>query len=126
MDFVFPVPEGRAYVRGSIDLAFEHEGRTYFVDWKTDALASYEPDAVARHVAAHYADQVELYALAVGKLLGATTAAEHGARFGGLLYCFLRGLDAAGAGVWAARPGWDDLGRWEAELQARRLDGRAP
>jgi exodeoxyribonuclease V beta subunit len=126
MDFVFPVPEGRAYVRGSIDLAFEHEGRTYFVDWKTDALASYEADALARHVGAHYADQVELYALAVGKLLGATTAAEHGARFGGLLYCFLRGLGEGGAGVWSARPGWDDLRRWEDELRTRRLDGRAP
>jgi exodeoxyribonuclease V beta subunit len=135
MDFVFPIPEDapsvepprdagpspvRGYVRGSLDLAFEHRGVTYFVDWKSDSLRDYAPEALGRHVREHYQDQVALYALAVAKLLGVRTREEHDARFGGLLYLFLRGLHAGGAGVWAARPGWDDLVAWEAALRARR------
>lgn len=119
MEFVFAVTGHGAYVRGSLDLAFEHRGRTYFVDWKTDSLASYARDALATHVEAHYADQVHLYALATVKLLGIATKAEHDARFGGLLYCFLRGMDERGAGVWSARPTWDDVGAWD-EALARR------
>jgi exodeoxyribonuclease V beta subunit len=136
MEFVFPIPErdhptladavdeplsiGRGYVRGSLDLAFEHEGVTYFVDWKSDSLRSYAPDALGRHVREHYQEQATLYALAVVKLLGVRTREEHVARFGGLLYCFLRGLDANGDGVWSARPSWDELLAWESALRARR------
>ena len=120
MDFVFPVPASPpVYVRGSLDLAFEHRGRTYFVDWKTDALGSFEPAALGRHVQAHYEDQVQLYSMAVVKLLGAASREAFDARFGGLLYCFLRGLDADGRGVWSARPAWDELTRWEGALRER-------
>ena len=124
LEFVFPVPESRALVRGSIDLAFEHEGLTYFVDWKTDSLASYSPESLDVHVRAHYQDQVELYTLAVVKLLGVRGAEDHGARFGGLLYSFLRGLGEPGRGVWTARPSWTDVGAWETALRGRRLGGR--
>jgi exodeoxyribonuclease V beta subunit len=119
MEFVFAVTGSGAYVRGSLDLAFEHRGRTYFVDWKTDSLASYARPALPAHVEAHYADQVHLYALATVKLLGIATKAEHDARFGGLLYCFLRGFDERGAGLWSARPSWEDVGAWD-EALARR------
>ena len=119
MEFVFAVMGKGAYVRGSLDLAFEHRGRTYFVDWKTDSLGSYARPALAEHVEAHYADQVHLYALATVKLLGIATKAEYDARFGGLLYCFLRGFDERGAGLWSARPGWEDVVAWD-EALARR------
>ncbi len=119
MEFVFPVSDARVFVRGSLDLAFEHGGRTYFVDWKTDALASYA--AVGAHVKTHYAEQVQLYALAVVKLLGVRTRAEYEARFGGLLYCYLRGMDARGEGVWSTRPDWDEVLGWDVALGARRF-----
>lgn len=135
MDFVYPIPDAasgsarteRGYVRGSVDVAFTHGGVTYFVDWKSDSLASYAPDALARHVASHYEDQVKLYALAVAKLLGIRAREEHAARFGGLFYCFLRGFAAGANGVWSAQPSWDDLVAWERELGARRswVAGRA-
>jgi exodeoxyribonuclease V beta subunit len=142
MEFVFPIPEGdhptladavdeplpigRGYVRGSLDLAFEHEGMTYFVDWKSDSLRSYAPDALGRHVREHYEEQAALYALAIVKLLGVRTSEQHAARFGGLLYCFLRGLDANGEGVWSARPSWEKVLAWESALRARRYGaGRA-
>jgi exodeoxyribonuclease V beta subunit len=139
MEFVFPLPEaghptlaeaargpfaiGRGYVRGSLDLAFDHEGMTYFLDWKSDSLRSYAPDALGPHVREHYEEQVALYVLAIVKLLGVRSRDEYTARFGGLLYCFLRGFDAGGAGVWTARPTWDDVLGWENALRARRFAG---
>jgi exodeoxyribonuclease V beta subunit len=128
MEFVFPVAEARVFVRGSLDLAFEHRGRTYFVDWKTDALVAYGRAALGAHVEAHYAEQVELYALAVIKLLGTRSREEYEARFGGLFYCFLRGMETrpetAAEGVWSSRPSWDDVIAWDAALGARRFAGR--
>jgi exodeoxyribonuclease V beta subunit len=141
MEFVYPIPrtagaaaadgtlpqsiEHGAYVRGSLDLAFEHQGLTYFADWKSDSLASYGPEALARHVAAHYMDQAKLYALAVVRLLGVRSRADHEARFGGLLYCFLRGFGETG-GLWSARPRWDEIMAWDESLRARRDWGRGP
>jgi exodeoxyribonuclease V beta subunit len=134
MDFVYPIPEPvhppadapaggavrveRGYVRGSLDLAFDHRGRTYFADWKSDSLASYASDALARHVTAHYGDQAMLYALAVVRLLGIRSRADHDARFGGVLYCFLRGFEGE-SGLWSSRPSWDDILRWDGSLRAR-------
>jgi exodeoxyribonuclease V beta subunit len=124
MEFVFPVSDARVFVRGSLDLAFRHGERTYFVDWKTDALASYAGPDVGAHVKAHYAEQVQLYALAVVKLLGVHSRAEYEARFGGLLYCYLRGMVAPGEGLWSTRPDWDDVVAWDTALGARRFAGR--
>ncbi len=140
MEFVYPIPEAEhptledgelrsplrvahGYVRGSLDLAFEHQGLTYFADWKSDSLASYSTDALARHVALHYDAQARLYALAVVRLLGVRSRADYEARFGGLLYCFLRGFDEGG-GLWSSRPSWDDLRSWDDDLRARRDWGR--
>ena len=119
MEFVFPVEGTKTLVRGSLDLAFEHAGLTYFVDWKTDSLDSFSPAALAPFVQSHYADQVSLYALATVRLLGVTSRKEYDARFGGILYCFLRGLDASGAGLWTTRPTWDQVTAWERELRQR-------
>ncbi len=119
MEFVFPVQGARTFVRGSLDLAFEHAGLTYFVDWKTDSLESFAPDVLAPFVETHYADQVSLYALATVKLLAVTSREAYDARFGGILYCFLRGLDASGAGLWSTRPSWDQVTAWEQQLRRR-------
>ena len=124
MEFVFPAPDARVLVRGSLDLAFDHGGRTYFVDWKTDALGSYGEAALDRHVRSHYVEQIQLYTLALIRLLGLDTEAGYEARFGGLYYFFLRGMEAPGEGVWSDRPSWRDVMAWEAALGARRFAGR--
>jgi exodeoxyribonuclease V beta subunit len=129
MDFVYPIPEaaarvlGRGFVRGSIDVAFEHRGRTFFVDWKSDSLASYDPVVLGRHVAAHYEDQVRLYLTAVIKLLGIRAPEDYEARFGGLCYCFLRGMLEDARGVWSARPAWPDVVAWEETLGGAHAAG---
>ena len=133
MRYVFPVRAGdRAggheerpsagrpdvYVRGSLDLVFEHQGRAYFVDWKSDTLPSYAAADLAPHVSENYREQLGLYALALVKLLGARTEDEYLARFGGAIYCFLRGLDGDGGGLWSARPSWAEIMGWSEDLGA--------
>jgi exodeoxyribonuclease V beta subunit len=130
MDFVFPMAGPvetaaslrgvRGYVRGSIDLAFEFDGLTYFVDWKSDSLPSYAPESLDRRVRNRYETQARLYSVAIAKLLGVRTSQEYEARFGGMLYCFLRGFDAEGQGLWSARPSWQQVLEWESALRAPR------
>jgi len=124
MEFVFPVADARVFVRGSLDLAFEDGGRMHFVDWKTDALVSYGKASLGAHVEAHYAEQVQLYTLAMVKLLGVRAREHYEARFGGSIYCFLRGMAVAGEGVWSGRPTWDEVLAWNAALDERRFAGR--
>ena len=106
MDFVFTIPETthprlahpkagslrieRGFLKGFVDLVVEHEGLVFVVDWKSDVLASYDPEALATCVADHYDLQAKLYALALVKALGAHTEAAYKARFGGMFYIFLR------------------------------------
>ncbi|MCC7380509.1 MAG: UvrD-helicase domain-containing protein [Deltaproteobacteria bacterium] len=136
MEFLYPMPEashlrlgalregarrgrvtiGRGYVKGFVDLVFEHQGRVFFADWKTDLLADYAPAALERYVDESYLLQIKLYSLAFVRLLEIERPAEHESRFGGVLYCFLRGMRAPGEGVLFRRPSWDQLLTWEEEL----------
>ena len=109
MEFLFPFPEAaggadRGYVKGFVDLLFEHEGRVYFGDWKTDRLPSWDEAVVEAHVAKNYALQEQLYALALVRMLGIASEADYEARFGGTLYLFVRGLPARAPSAAAARP----------------------
>jgi exodeoxyribonuclease V beta subunit len=118
VEFLFPFPAAaggadRGFVKGYVDVIFEHAGRTYFGDWKSDLLPDWAPAAVAAHVTAGYELQRRLYALALVKMLGIADAAAYEARFGGTVYVFVRGLPRA---IDVMRPSWAELGAWEAEL----------
>ncbi|HSY39676.1 MAG TPA: 3'-5' exonuclease, partial [Polyangia bacterium] len=123
MEFLFPFPEAaggadRGYVKGFVDLLFEHEGRVYFGDWKTDRLPSWDEAVVEAHVAKNYALQEQLYALALVRMLGIASEADYQARFGGTLYLFVRGLPGAGA-VRSRRPTFAELSAWSVEIAER-------
>ncbi len=105
------------YLRGFIDLVFEHDGRFFVLDWKSNhlghAAADYAPPALERAMAAHdYHLQALLYALALHRHLRLRLPGyAHARHFGGVLYLFVRGMrsgwrDAAGrpCGVHAQRP----------------------
>jgi exodeoxyribonuclease V beta subunit len=136
MEFLFPIPERepgveRGFVKGYVDYVFEHDGLAYFVDWKSDALESWAAADVAAYVADNYVLQAKLYAIALVKQLDLRTEVDYDARFGGLLYCFMRGMKGDGdgtAGVYFARPAWSELRGWERELVKRDAWGqrRAP
>ena len=119
-----PYEVGRGYLQGLIDYVFEHEGRFYLLDWKSDRLTDFGPESIDLHVQKNYSLQAAIYSLAVARLLGIGTEADYDARFGGILYSFLRGLQV-GEGIWFSRPGWVDLLKLERELLQRTQWGGA-
>jgi exodeoxyribonuclease V beta subunit len=123
VEFLFPLGAGaRDFIKGYIDVVFEHEGRTYLADWKSDNLPDWSAEAVAAHVAANYELQRRLYALALVRALDIATEDDYQARFGGTAYLFVRGLPR---GVELQRPSWAEVLRWQAELE-RDLAGSEP
>jgi exodeoxyribonuclease V beta subunit len=121
MEFLFPFPAEaggpeRGFVKGFVDVIFEHEGRSYFGDWKTDRLPSWDGAAIEAHITANYALQERLYALALVRMLGIEDAAGYEARFGGTLYIFVRGLGRSPEAVRARRPTFEDIVAWQHEL----------
>lgn len=96
--------------KGFIDLVFEHQGRYYVVDYKSNWLgegdAAYTDEAMQATVASHRYDlQYVLYLLALHRQLQLRLPDydyEH--HVGGALYLFLRGSRAPGQGIHRARP----------------------
>jgi exodeoxyribonuclease V beta subunit len=98
----------RGYLTGSIDLAFEHEGRWHILDWKSNWLgandADYAPEALgpAMH-AAHYTLQYHVYLVALHRHLRARQRGYDASRhWGHVTYAFLRGIGSVGRDGWFA------------------------
>ena len=91
-------------LNGIIDLIFEHEGKYYIVDWKTNWLggfdADYAPDRIRAAMGnAGYILQSYLYSAALLRFLRQRSM-EYDS-FGGVYYIFLRGLSRGTQnGVW--------------------------
>jgi exodeoxyribonuclease V beta subunit len=96
--------------KGFIDLVFEHEGRYYVVDYKSNWLgadaASYTSEAMGAAVLEHRYDlQYVLYLLALHRQLRARLPDyDYDRHVGGALFWFIRGVEADGAGIWHERP----------------------
>lgn len=96
--------------KGFIDLVFEHGGRYYVVDYKSNWLGdgdgAYTPEAMAAAVTEHRYDlQYVLYLLALHRQLQLRLPNyDYDEHIGGALYLFLRGSRAAGQGIHHARP----------------------
>lgn len=124
--FVFPIPEkGRAsrrqtkgFAEGFVDLLFEHQGRMYFADWKTDVLehGDYSRRKLARRVRESYPAQATIYTLAITRMLGINNAEDFERKFGGFYYFFVRGMKRAGEGVYYERPSWEMVSTMDTEL----------
>jgi exodeoxyribonuclease V beta subunit len=94
-------------VKGLVDLVFEHEGLVYFWDFKLETLpeeARWSAAAAARHVARSYPLQAKLYRLAAVKMLRIETEEQYQSRFGGVVFCFPRGMPDHG--IYFERPSW--------------------
>lgn len=91
---------------GFIDLVFEHDGRYFVLDYKSNKLPAYGPDALAQAILAHRYDvQYTLYLLALHRLLKSRLPHyDYDQHMGGAVYLFLRGIDQPGAGVFTDRP----------------------
>ena len=100
-----PERELRGMLMGFADLVFEHYGRYWVLDYKTNHLgpgdSSYTPAALNAAMAEHRYDvQAALYLLALHRLLQARLGAAYRPRqhLGGAIYFFLRGLHGPARG----------------------------
>jgi len=120
--FAFRDVEG--YLKGFIDLVFEHRGRYYVVDWKSNHLgyarSDYGPAELHAAMAEHsYHLQHLLYSLAIDRYLKHRVPGyRHETHFGGVFYLFVRGVrpdwvnaDGSPAGVFHDRPSTATLAR---------------
>lgn len=94
------------YLNGVVDLAFEHEGRWWVMDWKSNHLGDddddYLPDRLSNAMMqAHYTLQYHLYGVALHRHLRVRQPGYDPARhWGGVAYLFLRGIDGASERGW--------------------------
>jgi exodeoxyribonuclease V beta subunit len=90
---------------GFADLVFEHEGRYWVLDYKSNYLgaddAAYTEQTLDASMAQHrYEVQAALYMLALHRLLRARLgdAYDPAQQLGGAVYLFLRGIDGPAGG----------------------------
>jgi exodeoxyribonuclease V beta subunit len=92
--------QSRGMLHGFMDLVFQHEGRYYIIDWKSNHLgfsgSDYAHAGMARSMADHsYILQYHLYALALDRHLRLHLPGySYEAHFGGAIYIYLRGIHA--------------------------------
>lgn len=108
-----PFREWHGFLKGYIDLLFEHEGRWYVVDYKSNDLGPRPRDykdrrlqeAMAEH---HYILQYHLYTVAADRFLEhCLPDYDYERHFGGVLYLFVRGISPRypeGNGIFFDRP----------------------
>jgi exodeoxyribonuclease V beta subunit len=86
------------YLTGVVDLAFEHEGRWWIVDWKSnhlgDTRAEYHAERMGEAMyASDYTLQYHLYLVALHRHLRARIPGyAPSTHWGGIAYVFLRGM----------------------------------
>ncbi|MBW2261264.1 MAG: exodeoxyribonuclease V subunit beta [Deltaproteobacteria bacterium] len=120
-------PDVNGFLRGFVDLVFEHEGRWYVLDYKSNHLGDMPGDYRADRLAEamvhhHYVLQYSIYTVALHRHLGrAIEGYSYETHFGGVYYLFVRGMSPAyppGNGVFHDRPGEDLVEALCAALEA--------
>ncbi|WP_341686775.1 PD-(D/E)XK nuclease family protein, partial [Limnohabitans sp.] len=100
-----PQSQLHGMLMGFADLVFEHQGRYWVLDYKSNHLgaddAAYTPQALQAAMATHRYDvQAALYLLALHRLLRARLGQGYvpEQHLGGAVYLFLRGIDGPAGG----------------------------
>ncbi|HEX5553279.1 MAG TPA: UvrD-helicase domain-containing protein, partial [Chitinophagaceae bacterium] len=111
-------------MNGKIDLVFEHGGRYYILDWKSNFLgdesAYYTVEQLEEAMnESNYHLQYLLYTLALKRYLSVKLPSfDYEKDFGGVIYMFLRGIRPDGQhGIFTARPALEQIGRLEGILK---------
>lgn len=98
-------------LKGFIDLVFEHQGKYYVLDWKSNYLGDdpqvYRGEQLQTAMREHRYDlQYQIYALALQRFLRSRIPNySYETHFGGVYYLFLRGIQAGSdSGIFYARP----------------------
>lgn len=119
-------------LRGFIDLAFEHDGRYYVADYKSNWLGAhddaYHTGALAQAVLAHRYDlQALIYLFALHRLLKARLGEryDYDRHVGGALVFFMRGNHAVSQGLHIERPPFEAIAKLEAIFNNGEKGGAA-
>ncbi|PSV42692.1 exodeoxyribonuclease V subunit beta [Photobacterium sp. GB-36] len=98
-------------LKGFIDLVFEHQGKYYVLDWKSNYLGDdpqvYRGEQLVEAMRDHRYDlQYQIYALALQRFLRSRIPNyDYETHFGGVYYLFLRGIQAGSdSGIFHAKP----------------------
>ncbi|OIQ25736.1 exodeoxyribonuclease V subunit beta [uncultured Vibrio sp.] len=101
----------KGMLKGFIDLIFEHQGKYYVLDWKSnhlgDDVTCYHGEALKAAMADHRYDlQYQIYALALHRFLRSRMGHyDYNQHFGGVYYLFLRGMDGQSEhGIFSQKP----------------------
>lgn len=100
----WPFSEFTGFLQGFIDLIFEHNGRWYVADYKSNRLNAYQQDALQAAMREHhYLLQSRIYTLALHRHLAHHVKNyDYEQHFGGVVYLFVRGFPEDG--VWFEKP----------------------
>lgn len=119
----FPILEG--IMNGKIDLFFEHKGKYYVLDWKSnylgDAVSNYEkPELQDTMSENNYHLQYLIYTLAVKKYLESRLPNfNYKYQFGGVIYLFLRGMrNNLETGIFTYKPQISTIANLDVRLTA--------
>ena len=94
----------RGFMKGFVDMVFQHQGRFYLVDWKSNYLGrekeDYHRDRLGTVMAEReYILQYHLYTMALHRYLQLRQPGyDYDVHFGGVYYLFLRGMEPAWGG----------------------------
>ena len=106
LDFIFK----HGYMSGEIDLFFRYNNRYFVLDWKSNHLGAdfnnYSPEKIEEDMYKHYyLLQAHIYSLAAHLFLKQNMANyDYDTHFGGFIYVYTRGVDAAGNGIYSNKP----------------------
>ena len=85
------------YLKGFVDLIFEHDGQYYVADYKSNSLVDYTPDSLKSTMASsHYYLQYLLYSVALHRYLQKRLPDySWQTHVGGVTYLFIRGMSSS-------------------------------
>jgi exodeoxyribonuclease V beta subunit len=116
-------------LKGFIDLVFEHDGKYYVLDWKSNHLGDdpsvYRGEQLVEAMRDHRYDlQYQIYALALQRFLRSRMPSyDYETHFGGVFYLFLRGMEAGSdSGIFHARPSEALLLELEQLIDGEQID----
>ena len=87
MQFLFPSTNPPGFLKGFIDLVFEHNGKFYFIDWKTNYAPNDLDELIHKH---QYYKQAEIYREGLARYLNIFYGKDSESLMGGSFFFFLR------------------------------------
>lgn len=108
-EFLYPISHDIAveelhyssgFLKGVIDLVFQHQGKYYILDWKSNWLGPdtsfyHQDNLIAAMREHHYYLQASVYKGALMRYLKIGNPRDFEEVFGGVIYVFLRGIDSS-------------------------------